>query len=467
MRCPLAFFCAISIALYSTALPGQESSQARQLQAQLEELQQQLDQLRLREGANRNVTEIGTLRGRSRNDGEPRQVVRIYDLADLYSIAPSYPAREVSDLQDAARFVFPEGKAPSGGQAPTAMGGMGMGGMFSVPTSISKGDPFKETLHQSAGGGGSSASEAARTSVDNLIETITSTISPDEWADVGGPSSIRVLGASLIVSAPAHIHDKIAALIDLFRKRWRSLRTISVNAHWLWLTEQELESVPLVANVTSAAFGVLSDDSWKTLRELAAARSERTGYHAIVTCYNGQTVHSIAGGEQLLVTGMTPIVGGKEASPAYHPSTRMIQDGAALQITPIATRTAKYVVADVHTRVNLPLESADTLQPKRQRALAAGDVSQVVRAIDRPVLRSQRMSTTIRIPVDRPTLVGGMTFALAAADDPNLYLFLTTHVQELRDDEADEATSHDKAAGSADAKREQADSGKPPKAELP
>jgi hypothetical protein len=462
MRCSLAFLCSILMVFCAMPLLAQESPQARQLQAQVEEIQQRLDQLRLHEGANRNVTEIGTSRGRTRNDGEPRLVVRIYDLADLYSIAPSYPAREASDLQDAVRFVFPEVQTSGAGQGPTAMGGMG-GGMFSVPSSIPSHDPFKETLHQAAGGIGGSVSDSARTGVNNLIETITSTISPDEWADVGGQSSIKVLGASLIVSAPTHIHDKIAVLIDLFRKRWRSLRTISIDAHWLWLTELELASVPL-NTAESVAFGVLTDSSWKKLRDLAQAH-DRAGYHAIVTCYNGQTVHGVAGGQQLVVTGVVPIVGSKDSLAAYQPTIRMIQEGAALQVTPIATRTAKYVVADVHSRVNLLSGPADELRAKAVRPLAASDVSQVVAALDRPVLLSQRLSTTTRIPVDKPTLIGGMTFGSSAADSPNLYLFITSHVQELRDEEAETLVSPDGAKGSIEDKREPTDSTKSVKPE--
>ncbi len=443
MRCLVFFSAWISIVFLSSVMLAQgESPEARQLQSQLEELQHRLDQLRIREGANRNVTEIGSSRSRTRNDGEPRQLVRIYDLADLFSIAPSYPAREAMELQEVGRLVFPETAAPGGGQdghGAAAMGGMGGmgGGMFSVPSqpaTIPAPDPFKETLAQASGAG--TVSGAARTSVSNLIETITSTISPEEWSDVGGPSSIKMLGASLVVSAPTHIHDKISAVVDLLRKRWRSLRTVSLEAHWLWLTESDLKSVPLQAQ-DQPGYGVLTDAAWKRLREAAAARDDRTGYHAVVTCYNGQTVHAVAGGQQLVVTGLLPVVGGKDAPAAYRPVTMTIQDGAALQVTPIVTRTAKYVVADVHSRVNLLAGRADGFVGRDGRALAASDARQLVDVLDRPLLQSQRLSTTLRIPVGRPMLIGGMTFSRSAASDPNLYLFVTARVQELLDDEHD------------------------------
>src|SRR5262245_20079713 len=112
MRCSVPvvgwkFLCLLVLGLTPARLQGQvESAQARQLRGQVEELQRRLDQLRRQEGRDQNVTEIGSSRGRSRVDDEPRLVARIYDLSDLFSIAPSYPAIEPADLQDAPRAIF-------------------------------------------------------------------------------------------------------------------------------------------------------------------------------------------------------------------------------------------------------------------------------------------------------------------------------------------------------------------------
>jgi hypothetical protein len=437
MRCALVI--GFALLMLPASLQAQvESPQARELRAQLESIQLRLDQLRRQEAGGRNVAEIGSSRGRARQEEEPQLTVRIYDLGDLYSIAPGYAAQEPADLQAMGRDIFARREtAARAADGPSAVGGMG-GGMFSIPSTVKRSNPHSDTLHQAGGAMGGTVSDSARTSVDSLVDTITATISPDQWDDVGGPASITTLGASLIVSAPLDTHDKIGALLDLFRKRWRSLRTISVEAHWLWLTESELSSAPLKAE-DAAAFGVLSDSAWKKLRELASADAQRrTGYHAVLTCYNGQTVHALAGEQRVIVAGMTPVVGGGESSAAYQPQIRVVQEGAALQLTPIATRTAKYVVADVHSRVNLLGRPAEKREAPDEEGASASDPTHVVAALDRPVLQSQRLSTTLRIPVGRPMLIGGMTFSAGRAE-PNLYLFLTPHVQELRDEEPDEA----------------------------
>jgi hypothetical protein len=282
--------------------------------------------------------------------------------------------------------------------------------------------------------------------VDNLIDTITSTIEPDQWDEVGGPSTIKALGASLVVSAPTNMHQQIAALLDLFRKRWGSLRTVSVQAHWLWLTEDQISAATAEGKDMNppAPFGALSPETWKLLLKQARAEDQqRKNYHAVVTCYNGQTVSALAGSQRLIVSGLTPVVaGGDKEAAAYQPQVKAVQDGAAIQITPVVTRTAKYVVADVHSRVNLLAAAA----PAAAVAKDSGPVAQVVAALDRPALQSQRLSTTLRIPVDMPTLVGGMTFAGEGEGSANLYLFLTATVRELRDDEGAEVKGEEKPA---------------------
>jgi hypothetical protein len=122
--------------------------------------------------------------------------------------------------------------------------------------------------------------------------------------------------------------------------------------------------------------------------------------------------------------------------PAYRPTVTVVQEGAALQITPLATRTAKYVVLDVHSRVSRLRKAA--VKPRAAEIRAAQDRTvtpeDVVDAIDRPTLTTHRLSTTLRIPVDRTVLVGGMTFeSKPMAGDADLYLFVRTSVQELHD----------------------------------
>lgn len=416
------------------AQPGRQP--VEDLQRQIEILQQKLQSLEAAEIENRRVTQLGA--GTRLSGREPEMVVRIYDLGDLFALAPPYPAQHTSDLGAVGRPLFPSVPAQPVG---AGMGGMG-GGMFNVKQQPSlPSEPSRRVLRQFYAGVNTGDT---RSSIDDVIEAITSTISPTQWIDVGGPASITSLGNSLLISADERTHKQIDDLITLFRKRWGTLRTVSVRADWLWLTAAQLQ--PLLSAVENrppkedqvTAYGLVDEAAWaRLLEELRADDQRRPGYQAVLTCYNGQTVHAVSGGQSLAVTGMVPVVG---SGPGYQPQVSIIQEGAALQVTPIVNVSGKFVLLDVHSRLVERLDDAQAARPAAQPGQKQKRTSplDVAAAIDRPQLATHRFSTTLRMPVDRRMLVGGMTYqSVPGPGDPNLYLFLKLSVQELRDDQAE------------------------------
>jgi hypothetical protein len=297
------------------------------------------------------------------------------------------------------------------------MGGGGGAGFFNVgaaPRTLP--DATQRTLHQV---GDATGRHANRLSLDDLIDAIQETIAPETWSATGG-GKITTLGTSLIVSAEEPVHQQVEALMAQLRERWGTVRTVTVRADWLWLTEGELADLTENGHVERARL--------REARDEADANEDRPGgYSANITCYNGQTVHVVAGGQSLAVTGVVPVVGAD--SVGYQPLVAMIQEGAVLQITPTASTSGRYVVLDVHSRVSQVREREIErgAEPNQFAALP-------VPAIDRPLLMNQRLSTTLRIPVGQPALVGGMTFeSEPGPGEPNLYLFVEATVQELKD----------------------------------
>jgi hypothetical protein len=440
------------------AQPG--GGEAQELRNLISALQQTLEEARGTDQADDRVTELG--RPPRPVGTEPAMVVRIYDLSDLFAMAPSYPATISADLGQPERSLFfTEGAYRGGG----GFGGMGMGGMggmgggfFSVDEKPAKlAVPSRRALYQLHAG----SAPSVRTSIDDLIEAITTTIEPESWDVVGGPGSIAPLGNNLLISNEEHVHEQITTLLDSFRQRWGTLRTVSTRAYWLWLTHDELE--PLLATADApktksddeiAAFGLVDEAAWKQLLERLQEEDDgaRTGYRAVLTCYNGQTVHTLSGQQSLFVTGIGPEMvedeelvevedeqGEVESRVAYRPELSVVQEGAALEITPITTVSGKFVVVDVHSRVAFLSEESAEHSGRAHTASfrGTGSPAELAASIDRPRLVLHRLSTTLRLPVDRLMLIGGMTHATEPGTaEPDLFLFLEVSVQELRDDVA-------------------------------
>ena len=412
------------------AQPGPDLDQLRQ---QLQLIQAQIDAATAAPAPRTNVTQIGGPRVRSRAGGA---VVRIYDLGDLFAVAPPYAAATEGDLSEMHRTFFEiQGRSYSGG------GGVG-GGFFNIGPAGLQQPGMTEHVANQAGSDGQ-----VRTSQDQLIKTIKQTIAPDVWDEAGGESTIAKLGNAFIISTDEETHSQIDSLMNLFRERWGTLRTISVRAWWVWLAPNEIapvldsEGEPVIDD-GAPAFGIVPDDAWTDILEIWSSEDEARprGYQATLTCYNGQTVHTISGDQGLAVTDIRPVLTRDENNEkvgrvAYRPKLSVVHEGLAFQITPMSNVSGKTLLLDLHSRITTPLHQAEMLQEKVERIGDEPSPEQIVKVIDDRRLNIHRLSTTVRVPVNRPMLVGGMSSGGHQSDSShNLYLFVKASIQELRND---------------------------------
>ncbi len=358
-------------------------------------------------------------------NAEYQLVTRVYDVSDLLVGPVPYPALHESDLSETPRRAFPNAtipRGPFGGMAPGGMGG-GMGGFggqsaqgggfFQVSDGVSAAPHL--TVVTSPG---------SQITFDRLIGTITSTIAPDTWDEIGGPGTISALGETLVISQTTPIHDEIASLLAAVRGNLATRQTLLLQAFWLWQTDQQLATWER-ASRANAPRGSVAWDKWRTTFQTPAPEGLHH-YRAALQCFSGQTVHVQTGGQRLQVTGMTPVVGGDVA--AYAPQVSLLQDGAVLQLTAAYLPDRELVTLDLHSRVtvlqgNDPEAQVPTLTREGDAPLPSAT------AIDRPVIQVQRLSTTTRLAINQVTLVGGMSFA-EDIDAQHLYLYVLATLPE-------------------------------------
>jgi hypothetical protein len=125
-------------------------------------------------------------------------------------------------------------------------------------------------------------------------------------------------------------------------------------------------------------------------------------------------------------------------SPLIAPTVLPLEEGAVLQVTPTATKAGKYVILDVHSRVTRerprPVAARADEEPSRpaNQPIRPDDL---VNVLDPATVDHHRLSTTLRVPVNRTFLVGGMTSGESESPTQALYLFVRVAMQELRDDQ--------------------------------
>ena len=130
-----------------------QSPRADALRQKIDALQQELDEVDVPAKRYSHVTQIGGPRGAERRED---QVVRLYDLSDLFAVAPPYTAERFEGLAKTHAPLFPRPTAETSGGG--GMGGMGMGGGMGGGGFFSLGDKHarlpeadERTLHQRAG----------------------------------------------------------------------------------------------------------------------------------------------------------------------------------------------------------------------------------------------------------------------------------------------------------------------------
>ena len=129
-------------------------------------------------------------------------------------------------------------------------------------------------------------------------------------------------------------------------------------------------------------------------------------------------------------TESTSVVGFKPVSYPFH-------SGAAIQVTPLATRGGNFVILDLHAKANELVQDANAA-PRSVFAKIEGVDDKAEVQLDSAEYIAYRLSTTVRCPKEQVVLAGGMTYdSTTETDQPNLYLFVKVSVHTIEEDQSD------------------------------
>lgn len=290
--------------------------------------------------------------------------------------------------------------------------------------------------------------EAAQVSMNQLVAAIQATVSPRKWGDDEDEAKIQFLGNTLLISANNDMHNQITNLLNLFREHWGKLRTISVQSYWIRASVTEARDLLSDETAKEVGAGVVAKERWNKFLE-ESKTEKRLAYSVTLTGHNNQTLHAISGRQKQLTLDATPF---ESTTLLMHPengdteSTSVVgfkpvrfpfHSGAAIQVTPLATRGGNFVILDMHAKVNELMED-ETAQPQAVFAYINNSEVKAEVKIDSAEYIAYRMSTTVRCPKDQVVLAGGMTYDTTSdSDQPNLFLFVKVSVHTIDEDKSD------------------------------
>ena len=365
--------------------------------------------------------------GNNARTADDVSIVRVYNVSDLIATPPNYPYQPglPTTAEPAAASVMGGAGFGGGGGLGGGSGQAGGGaGFFAVPATTSSSDAAATVHHQFGGGGGGFATPTADENkeilLDELLNLLTETVGAN-WGDDdpnGRSYDVRLFKQMLVVRQTEDVHKQIEVFLKDLRKQSGSSQMLTVRVHWV-----PVESVRTLAEFQEATQSLTpptKPDDQEIARVSIDEHLANASYQGQITSHSGQTVHLTSGARRMVIRGATPSVG--FGSAAYTPEVTYPHIGTIVQVKPSLNAEQNTVSLDIWSTVTgwedpgEPVQlAAEFNRVKSDQGETGGGKAQAV--IDRINMPTQHLATSIRVPLDTPTIVGTLTTNQSADTD--------------------------------------------------
>lgn len=298
------------------------------------------------------------------------------------------------------------------------------------PTDLSTGRDARSGTRGGGGGGGGLMGNVPKTTTlaertEDIGKLIQETIEPNTWRDGGtGEGWIRSLGPRLIVQNTAAIHAQTAEFLADLRKNQN--RSIQIRATWVALSDDELRSVARPS--TAAAKGSLSRVDLTAIDQIKGAVMDRTEINTLT----GIAVNVTAGRARTVLSSLDAVIGNGVA--ALQPNIDLLLSGTALQLTPVLSPDGASVRIDLRAvesswepadsppiKIPGPVAATQPTVPPNSSAVSASTPPAEIERLNLPV---HYITTSVRIPTQEATLIGGFANNAKDLDARHWYLII-------------------------------------------
>jgi len=276
------------------------------------------------------------------------------------------------------------------------------------------------------GAGEAIGDEAAMTSAlspQALEDILLRAIEAEPWADEGGRGRIERVGALFVITQTEDGHKQIKDLIEQFRQ---ARKMLTIRAKWLLVDPKQLPLfLPAGANASRAPQVV-------DLAPLGNIEVDaRVIFEGQVTCFDRQATHLASGAVEVFCSDIEPVVA--ENAVGWDPTMIPLFFGVLVEVTPSLAQDRREATLDVKSTFTEKAGEAQALTIE-----AATDKGTAKAQIDKPRYFGHTFRTTLRLPLDKPVLVGGLT-----SPEPvqGKVIYLIMEVSSSQDDGAPEAAS--------------------------
>ena len=252
---------------------------------------------------------------------------------------------------------------------------------------------------------------------NELLRIIPETIAPTTWDGSGGQGSIYgYKNHDFIVNQTRTVHQQIERFMEMINRGGENAaQSMVVEAYWLLLDSSQLERLRSPGKPDGKQVRLSVNP--KVLEELARSAP---GLRGQIACFNNQTVHIVAGDRRNVILGSVPVVGG---GVGYQPVTANVNIGALLQVCPAYISGMNSASVDIESTVTgwreglepvrlnsttPPMDVPEDATPGAPSIKEPGNTNSLI-VLDRVCMPAQQIACTLRVPLGKPVLVGGLT----------------------------------------------------------
>lgn len=345
-------------------------------------------------------------------------VLKMYPISDIVLKVADYPYPG----EEASRFSNFGVGGDGRGRFRWGWGRIPGGGAFQVAVD-NGGDPYSTAL-----------------SIDDLVDVIHSFVDSDSWNQ---GADLKLLGGALVVRQSPKNHVQIGELLTEIRNILGNRRTVSIDARWLMLTSVELDE--LVAGGDSKSNPLAVDRE-----KLKDHMLEATSLRAVGHCFSGQRTYLVSGSRQNIVSGYIPVVGSIatgadglvswDNEPNVHYASGVESHrGSTVGYQPIVERPNLGVLLEIRPTLEGGAEQGAIVDLKSTLSAAGTgpkinleEIGTNAPQIDRVAITRAELATTLRLPLEVPVVVGGLTLNPAEVGEdgePSKQVYLILEVR--------------------------------------
>lgn len=229
--------------------------------------------------------------------------------------------------------------------------------------------------------------------LNKVRDLVVNMVDRESWGSPWGSGlgQSQMIGWSFVVSQTPANHNAIEKLFKTLREENARGQQVTISAKWIYF---------------EGPTSLKAERALETGDVANALESAQVLHKGLITCSEGQMVQIVSGRGQNVLLGAEPVVGSNTSDEL--PVVKMVHWGAFLELKPVLTSDRKSVTLKFNSVLSEPKELGKIPLRASEKTPATAPAS-AIDSLDRLDFSVQSLAATVKMPLGKPFVAGGMS----------------------------------------------------------